>query len=102
RRGPRDLRRLRPRGARGPLLRGLRPPARHAHRAPLRALRRRPPTERPLLLRLRRARELTMDTTAPDGSLLPARVELDEASGPVSPRFQYTLRIVAATDGGPP
>ena len=34
-----------------------------------------------------------------DGELLPARFELTEASGPVSPAFQYKLRILVVANG---
>ena len=37
-----------------------------------------------------------------DGVLLPARIELQESSGPVAPKFQYnTLVVVALKDGAP-
>ena len=35
-----------------------------------------------------------------DGSFVPFRVELDESSGPISPRFQYTITIAIWTEGG--
>jgi hypothetical protein len=35
-----------------------------------------------------------------DGHFTPFRVELDESSGPTSPRFQYTLTIAVWCDGG--
>jgi hypothetical protein len=36
-----------------------------------------------------------------DGRFVPFRVELDESSGPTSPRFQYTLTVAVWCDGGP-
>jgi hypothetical protein len=37
-----------------------------------------------------------------DGKWTPARIELEESSGPVAPRYQFRTLIVLATDGGAP
>jgi len=40
-------------------------------------------------------------TILKDGHFAPFRVELDESSGPTSPRFQYALTVAVWCDGGP-